>query len=141
MHDRHSSSQSPPARGAGDHASVVRVFSELDYRFETGSGGDGDGRIVGFAPESVVEVIEGSPATVSLLFSASTDRTTVVRATMAIVALASVTGLDFTDWLAVQMSSRGLAAPWKASRRFNRRRVRAEHLVADAMLVTIETVV
>lgn len=122
-----------------EHVAVVRALTALDYEFESRPAGEATKRTRGYAADSVVEVIGGSSATVSLLFSPSPARGTVVSSTMAIVAVASATGVDFLDWLTKQMRTRGRERPWVASRKFKRRRVRAELLTVDAMLLTVES--
>jgi hypothetical protein len=57
---------------------------------------------------------------------------------MSVGTLASVLGVDFTAWLSRLIQRRGLAAPWRSSRRFGASRVSAEHLSRDAVLLTIE---
>jgi len=129
---------SPTSRRVADHLALRRALKELDYEFHPQRKAGSPSRTVGYAPASVVEIIEGPPATVSLLFSASTERRTLVRTAMVIVAVANAIDLEFQHWLSAQMRTRGLGAPWSASRRFDGRRVRAELLTADAMLLTIE---
>jgi len=121
-----------------EHIAVIRALTDLDYEFEPHPEVGFVTRTRGYAIDSVVEVMEGSPSTVSLLVSASPQRAAVANSTMAIVAVASATGVDFLGWLAHQMKSRGRERPWVASRRFRRRRVRAELLTTDAMLLTVE---
>ena len=122
-----------------EHLAVIRALSALDYEFEGRPHAGTARRTRGYAADSVVEVTAGRSATVSLLFSASPARETVISSTMAIVAVASATGVDFLDWLTRQMRTRGRERPWVASRTFNRRRVRAELLTIDALLLTVES--
>jgi len=122
-----------------EHVAVIRALAALDYQFDAGASVSADDRTRGYAADSVVEVTAGSSPTVSLLFSASPARATVVGSTMAIVAVASATGVDFLEWLTKQMRTRGRDRPWVASRTFKRRRVRAELLTVDAMLLTVES--
>jgi hypothetical protein len=96
------------------------------------------GRTLGFAPESVVEIVDGPPAAVSLLFSASTKPRSQAQSAVCIATLVSVLGVDFSGWLSRQIHGHGLASPWKSSRRFGRARVSAEYLTGDAVLLTIE---
>jgi hypothetical protein len=121
-----------------EHLEVIRALTDLAYEFEPQPDIGFATRTRGYAVDSVVEVTEGSPATVSLLVSTSSQRGTVASSRLAIVAVASATGVDFLGWLADQMKSRGRERPWVASRRFRRRRVRAELLTTDAMLLTVE---
>ena len=121
-----------------EHEAVILALSALDYEFDEPAKLSSGARVLGYAPGSVVEVIEGRSATVSLLFSADSSDETLVSTTMAVVAVAAATRVQFLDWLATQMRTRGQRAPWKATRRFARRRVSARYLDADAMLLTIE---
>ena len=124
--------------GLPEHMAVVRALAQLEFEFDVEPEGRHADRIVGFAPESVVEVIEGPPLMVSLLFSASDQRKSLIRSTMSVVTLASVLGVDFTQWLSRQIEQRGLAAPWRSTRRFGWARVSAELMSRDAVLLVIE---
>lgn len=121
-----------------EHLAVVRALSELEFQFDMETRRRSAGRIRGFAPESVVEVIEGPPLVISLLFSASVQPKSVVRSAMSVSTLASVLGVDFTAWLSQQLEHRGLASPWRSTRLFGATRVSAEYLSRDAVLLTIE---
>jgi hypothetical protein len=120
-----------------EHVALIRALTALHYEFEPQRAG-GETRTRGYSRDSVVELTSSGPATVSLLVSPRFRRGTTADSPMAIVAVASATGVDFLGWLAQQMKSHGLERPWVASRKFQRRRVRAELLTADAMLVTVE---
>lgn len=120
-----------------EHLALLRALSRLDFQFDRPAGRRSAQLVRGFAPESVVEVVEGPPLTVSLLFSASPDQPSLVCSTMSLVTLSRVLSIDFTDWLARQISRRGLGTPWAASRRFGTRQVAAELLGSDAILLTI----
>lgn len=120
------------------HLAVVRALSELDFQFDVATGHRSASRIRGFAPESVVEVIEGPPLVISLLFSVSGQPQSAVRSAVSVSTLASVLGVDFTTWLAQQLERRGVASPWRSTRRFGPTRVSAEYLSRDAVLLTIE---
>lgn len=121
------------------HLAVVRALSEIEFEFRPGMPERRPpSRMVGFAPESVVEVVQGPPLVVSLLFSASVQRRSLIRSAMSVGTLASVLGVDYTAWLSGLIERRGLAGPWRASRRFGAMRVSAEHLTRDAVLLTIE---
>jgi hypothetical protein len=119
---------------------LISRLLALDFEFDQlpVAGGSGSDPIRGYAPGSVVEVAGGSTASVTLLFSATTDGDTISASTKALLALASATGLEFVEWLGRQMRTRGRQRPWTVSRRFARRRVSAHYLEADAMLLTIE---
>ncbi len=123
-----------------EHLVLINRLRALDFEFDRQPAvGDPDpDPIRGYAPGSVVELSGGTRASVSLLFSASTDDDTVSASTKALIALASATGLEFVEWLGRQMRTRDRQRPWTASRRFARRRVSAHYLEADAMLLTIE---
>lgn len=124
---------------APEHLTVINRLRALEFEFDLPAADDaGPDPIRGYAPGSVVEVARGSAASVSLLFSATSDSDTVSTSTKALLALASVTGLEFVDWLGRQMRTRGRSQPWTVSRRFARRRVSAHYLAGDAMLLTIE---
>jgi hypothetical protein len=121
------------------HLALVRELSRLDFEFDQRP--EHPYRIRGFAPDSVVEIAEGPPLHVTLLFSASTSQRSLIRSTMSLVALASVLGVDFTDWLAAEIrrnQAGGSDEGWRTSRRFGRCRVHAEHLSSDAILLTVE---
>lgn len=126
-------------RNVPAHLALVRELSRLDFEFDAQP--ELPYRIRGFAPDSVVEIAEGPPLHVTLLFSASTAKQSLVRSTMSLVALASVLGVDFTDWLATELRQNQPDATgdgWRRRRRFGRCRVQAEHLSCDAILLTIE---
>lgn len=125
-------------RDLPEHLAVVRALIQLKYEFEDAPSGRPAGSMRGFAPDSVVEVVQGPPLTVALLFSASDQRSTVLHSTMSLVTLASVLGVDFTGWLSSEMARHGFAAPWRSSRRIGSRRVSAEYFSKDAVLLKIE---
>jgi hypothetical protein len=123
-----------------EHLAVVRALSRLEFEFAFDPQAEPQraDRIMGFAPESVVEVVQGPPLVVALLFSASLRRPSLIRSTMSVVTLASVLGLDYTSWLSREIERKGLVTPWKSTRRFGSSRVSAEYLTKDAVLLTIE---
>lgn len=132
MAERHALRELP------QHLAVVRAMSQLHFQFDGPAEQRRSKRVIGFAPESVVEVIAGPPLVVSLLFSASPQPKSLQHSTMSIVTLASVLGVDYTGWLSREIERRGLRAPWRSSRCFGSARVFAEYLTKDAVLLTIE---
>lgn len=118
------------------HLALVRELARIEFEFD--SPADRPYRIRGYAPGSVVEVIAGPPLGVTLLFSADDDRPSLVRSTLSLVTLASVLGVDFTDWLAGELRRRGRAACWRAARHFAAGVVRVEHVGRAAMVLHIE---
>jgi hypothetical protein len=94
--------------------------------------------VVGFAPEGVIEYRTDPSFSISLLFSASRDRASMVRSTVQIVTLARLLQLDFTPWLSRQLQRRGLDAEWRTLHRIGDARVTAEHLGRGAVLLTVD---
>ena len=121
------------------HLALVRELARLDFEFDAQPARPARRFVIrGFTADSVVEVSAGPPLSVTLLFSAEADQHSLVRSTLSLITLASVLGVDFTDWLAGQLRRRGRAVPWRAGRRFATGHVRAEHLGRDAVVLTIE---
>ncbi len=127
----------PALRRVPRHSAVVRALSEASFDFEPEDCRGRDSHARGFASESVVEVVAGPPLEVTLLFSASERRSSVIRATRSVVALAAVMGIDYAGWLAREIKLRGLEQPWESKRAFGQADVSAIHLTGDAILLTI----
>lgn len=122
--------------------SLRRSFGELEFRFENSTVPDGECRLVGFAPEGrvgVIEVLEtDDESRFSLLLSATLDRNMEFWSAACVAALAVTLRVDFPGWLGDQIRRRGRRHPWSTTRLFGDVVVSATFYPIDSVLVTIQ---
>jgi hypothetical protein len=122
--------------------SLLLNFAELDYTFQESTLPTGESRVVGFAPEDRVGIVEivGTPQSsrVSLLVSLSADDASTFWTAACVGSLASTVGIEFGEWLGDQLRLGGLASPWCATRTFGDRVVTASFYPFDSILISVE---
>lgn len=119
------------------HARLLDAFAGQDYQFDPPDGPS----LRGFASDSVIELVEGPSTRLSLLISSSRRQTTACRAAARVATVTSLFDVDCGRWLARQIGHETHRHPsgHRSSKWYGQVRVSAEHLGADAILVTIET--
>ena len=121
---------------ARHHLDLIGALAPMFALERTTRSGTGVSR--GSVTGCYVEVTEGPPLQVVLLFGTGTRSTAHVHSAVAVAMLASGLGVDLTPWLTQEIGTRGLASRWVARRRFGIVRVAAEHLCEDAILLTVK---
>jgi hypothetical protein len=119
------------------------TFGELAFWFSDSKVSAKEGRLIGFAPQGRVGVVEfqelGETTRTSLLVSASVDHKAECWAALCVATLAAMLRVEFCSWLAAQMRTRGLVQSWSIAETFGTATVSAAFFPIDIVLITVET--
>lgn len=118
------------------------TFGKLDFCFEESSLPTGESRLIGFAPNGrvgIVEFLSGtSESKASLLISASKDRDVELWSALCVSTFSGALGVDLAGWVGSQLHQHGAMEHWEVSHPFGTAHVTVTFYPVDSVLVTVE---